>query len=295
MKRCAHELIGLWLINDQWLSRALAAYQAGHLVPKAEVLDDDDEGLFERGPNGMLVIPMRGHLTKGRSSFGGTSTVEMRRVLRNAASDDSVSGVMLAIDSPGGTAAGTFELAEEVRRFAEVKPIRAHIEDLGASAAYWVASQAQTISINQLGEAGSIGVVAVLIDSSKALEAQGLKVHVISTGEHKGAGTPGTPITDRQLAVFQEGVDDLNVHFLAGISRGRGITGAALTRVATGRVWIAEKARALGLVDEVMSFEDAIGKFAEELRPKIDDGSDLSSRIRMAEIELELSQPKRTS
>lgn len=294
MKRCYHELMGLWLIEDQWFTRAVSAYRAGDLKPQMQGLDEDDEGfVFERGPNGMLVVPIRGQLTKGRSSFGGTSSIEVRRVIRQAATDDSVSGVLLMIDSPGGTVSGTFELAEDVRRLREVKPVRAHIEDLGASAAYWVAVMAETISINQLGEAGSIGAVAVLIDSSKAMEAQGLKVHVISTGEFKGAGTPGTEVTEKQLAVFQEQVDDVNMHFLAAVSEGRGLTGAALTHVATGRVWIAEKAKALGLVDSIMSFDDAIQSFADELKPSIEErASELSTSLEMASLELELSQSK---
>lgn len=297
MKRCAMQLLNqVWFIHDQWFTQAVAAYRAGDLKPMMQDLDDDDEGfLFERGPNGMLVIPIKGQITKRRSSFGGTSSVETRRILRQARDDNSVTGVMLAIDSPGGTAAGTFELAEEVRRFAEVKPIKSHIEDLGASAAYWVASQSQSISINQLGEAGSIGTVAVLVDSSKAMENSGLKVHVISTGEFKGAGAPGTEITQRQIDLFQEQVDDFNQHFLTGVSRGRGLTGPALARVSTGRVWIAEKAQPLGLVDEIMSFEESVGKFSEELAPQVSTGENLSTSIQMAEMELELSQQKNSS
>ncbi len=294
MKRCALQHFGLWLVHEQWFSQAVAAYRNGDLKPQMDLHEDDDDAeWFQRGPNGMLILPIRGQITKRASSFGGTSSVETRRILRDASLDESVTGVMLFIDSPGGTAAGTFELAEEVRRFAEVKPIKAHIEDLGASAAFWVASQTQSISINQLGEAGSIGTIAVLIDSSQAMENSGLKVHVISTGEFKGAGTPGTEVTDRQLALFKEQVEDFNQHFLEGVSQGRGLTGAALSRVATGRVWIAEKALALGLVDEVMSFEDAITKFSEELKPELVDRSGLNSRIRMAEIELELSCSKK--
>ena len=294
MKRCALQHFGLWLVHEPWFSQAIAAYRNGDLKPQMiHGDDDDDDELFQRGPNGMLILPIRGQITKRASSFGGTSSIETRRILRNASLDESVTGVMLMIDSPGGTAAGTFELAEEVRRFAEVKPIKAHIEDLGASAAYWIASQTQSISINQLGEAGSIGTIAILIDSSQAMENSGLKVHVISTGEFKSAGAPGTEVTDRQLALFQEQVEDFNQHFLEGVSQGRGIKGAALVNVATGRVWIAEKAQALGLVDEVMSFEDAIAKFSEELKPEPAIVGGLNSSIRMAEIELELSQPRK--
>jgi len=291
MKRCGLQLFGLWLVHEQWFTQALAAYRNGDLKPQMLHEDDDDDVILsERGPNGMLIVPINGPMAKRRSSFGGSSTIETRMILREAATDDSVAGVMLAIDSPGGTAAGTFELAEEVRRFAEVKPIRAHIEDIGASAAFWIASQTQGISINQLGEAGSIGTIAVLVDSSKAVDAAGLKVHVISTGDLKGAGAPGTEVTDEMLAVFQEQVDDFNAHFLAAVSDGRGLVGQSLVNVATGRLWISVKAQALGLVDDVMSFEDSVIQFAETLTTTPQPGGDLSSSIQMAELEIELSQ-----
>lgn len=295
MKRCGMQLLGPWLVSDHWFSQALAAYRNGDLKPSMQ-LNAKDEGFdFERGPEGMLIVPISGVMSKRLTSFdGGTSTIAVRKVLHDALTDASVTGVMLAIDSPGGTAAGTFELAEEVKKFAEVKPIRAHIQDIGASAAYWVASQTQLISVNRLGEVGSIGTVAVLVDSSKAVEAAGLKVHVISTGEFKGAGAPGTEVTQDQLDLFQEQVDDFNAHFLTGISEGRGLTGSALTGIATGRVWIAEKAQRLGLVDLIMSFDDAVAEFAEELRPESTDSENLSSRIGMAQLELELSRGQKS-
>lgn len=292
MKRCAAQHFGLWLVHDVWFAQALASYRNGDLARMAAdgEFDDDGDGAdpFMMGPNGMMIIPIVGHMMKSVGSFGGVSSVNVRRTLRNASTDDGVSGVLLHVDSPGGTAAGTFELAAEVKRFAEVKPIRTHIEDLGASAAFWVASQTQSISINQLGQAGSIGTVAVLIDSSEAAESQGLKVHVISTGEFKGAGVPGTPITERQLALFQEEVDDVNGHFLEAVGRGRGIHGSSLSAIASGRVWIADKALALGLVDKIMSFEDAIASFAEDLKPESSGSGGFGSRIAMAQLELEL-------
>lgn len=290
LPRCASQLFGLWLIHDPWFAQALAAYRNGDLKPRQQdsELDPEDEGfIFERGPNGMIIVKIMGQITKRRSSFGGTSSLDVRRVLRDAQGDPTVSGALLFIDSPGGTAAGTFELAQEVQRFAAVKPIRAHIEDLGASAAYWVAAQTQKITINQMGEAGSIGTVAVLIDSSKAAEMEGLKIHVISTGALKGAGAPGTEVTEEMLKVFQEQVDDINRFFLEGIERGRGLSGAQLAQVATGRVWIAAKAMALGLVDEIMSFEDAVDQFAGEIEPTQSSGSSLAQRIEMMSIEVE--------
>lgn len=266
--QCASHYFGSWLIEPRWFAGMVQLFNTGQLprvkfAEHVEVEEESDRVL--QGPNGTAIIPLQGHLMKSESSFGGTATVQARRDIRQAAADPAVSGIMLFIDSPGGTAEGTFELSEEVRKARETKPVRAHIEDLGASAAFFVASQADRITANRMALVGSIGTIGVLVDSSGAAEKEGLQVHVISTGEFKGAGVPGTKVTDRQLAVFQEEVDDLNSEFLDAVSRGRGLTGARLAAVATGRTWIASRAEALGLIDDVTPWEEAITDFATSL------------------------------
>jgi signal peptide peptidase SppA len=291
MRDCRLEHLGIWLVEDHWFSSAVNAVKAGVLRPEMQAdSDSDDEGGVIRGPAGMAIVDIRGHMTKGRSSFGGTSTVALRRSVRALAADDSVSGIMLRIDSPGGTADGTFELAEDVREAAAAKPVRSHIDDLGASAAYYVASQTSRITANAPGEVGSIGAVAVLVDSSAALERDGIKVHVISTGPDKGAGAPGAQITEDQLAMFQERVHDINAFFLEAVGRGRRLGGAELARVSSGRVWVAEKALRLGLIDQVMSWDEAVGDFARELERRPAGVGDRSRTLALAELECELGR-----
>lgn len=292
---CRLQHLGIWFVEEQWFAAAVEAVRSGALKPRAAIDgfddDDDDEGDgFERGPNGMAILNLSGHMVKGRSSFGGTSTVQMRRRIRTLADDESISGIMLRIESPGGTVEGTYELAEDVFAANVVKPVVAHIEDIGASAAYWVASQARRITANAMAQIGSIGAVAMLVDSSKAAEMEGLKFHVISTGKFKGAGAPGAKVTDEVLALVQERVDDSFEFFLVGIERGRGLTGRDLAEVATGRAWIAEKAAQLGLIDGVSTWHEAVARFARELGGQRPAGLELERRRRadMLELELEL-------
>src|SRR5581483_9650939 len=111
----------------------------------------------------------QGMLMKGQSSMGGTSTVMARRDIRQAVADQDVAGILLAIDSPGGTVAGTDDLAAEVRQARTSKPVWAAIDDLGASAAYWVASQTQRVTVNSpTALVGSIGTLQVIRDLSAA-------------------------------------------------------------------------------------------------------------------------------
>ncbi|MHB8862043.1 MAG: S49 family peptidase [Pirellulaceae bacterium] len=133
------------------------------------------------------------------------------------------------------------------------------LDDLTASAAYWVASQATKVyANNKTALIGSIGTFAVLIDQSKRAEQLGVKVHVIKAGDFKGTGTPGTAITDKQLAHMQHIVDAANAEFLRGVATGRKMGSLAISAVADGRVHVAAEAKRLGLIDDVKPFDDVV-------------------------------------
>jgi len=127
--------------------------------------DDIELTTITRG--GIMVIPMEGTMMKGVSSFGGVSTVQIRRVLRMAASNSQVKGILLRADSPGGTVAGTDELAEEIKVIGQIKPIRTHVEGLMASAMFWVGSQSSRVTASKTSQIGSLGTVAVVNDLSE--------------------------------------------------------------------------------------------------------------------------------
>lgn len=216
---------------------------------------------------GVALIPVSGVLMKGASKFvAGTSTVDIRRQLREAAKDDQVEAVLLLIDSPGGHVAGTMELADEVARTNAIKPVTAQINDLGASAAYWVASQASRIAANKPAEIGSIGVVAVVHDTSGYYEKEGVKVHVVSTGPLKGAFTDGTPVSKEMLDNLQAKVDGLNAMFKGSIQQAR--PGMDVESVATGETFLADKALQLGLIDIVSDSEKTLDMIVSEVKMK---------------------------
>lgn len=215
--------------------------------------------------DGTAIIRVEGTLMKFTSSMSrGTGTVELRRQVRRAQASSAVQRVMLVIDSPGGTVAGTKELADDVAALAAAKPTHAFVEDLMASAALWVGVQASVVSAGDTSLVGSIGTFMAVYDYSKYAAKQGLKVHVVSSDEandFKGAGTPGTKITDKQLAEWRRVVNGLNAHFLAGVSRGRKRLGdAKVKELADGRVHIASDAKSLGLIDHVEGLDAALSR-----------------------------------
>jgi signal peptide peptidase SppA len=207
--------------------------------------------------NGVALVYIAGFMVKGDSKFSETvSTVRIRQAIRAANADPKANAILLVIDSPGGTTAGTAELARDVAT--SRKPIHAHIDDLGASAAYWVASQARRVTANATAMVGSIGTVAVLEDTSKAFAMAGISVHVLSTGEFKGQPADGAPIGQNVIGHYQKLVNDLNEHFVSAVSRGRVMSRSDLKPALDGRVFTAESARKLGLIDAVQSLEEAL-------------------------------------
>lgn len=259
--QCFTNHMGIWCIEPLWFQGMVAEYQAGRLQEQPQVAADPDRRRYDvEGRVG--IVPLVGPMTKGVSKFGGTSTVETRRALRHAVRNPEVDAIVLAIDSPGGHVAGVQDLADDVAYLGRQKPITAHIDDLGASAAYWVGSQASRITANSTAEIGSIGTMAVLRDESKRLERLGIAVHVLSTGPYKGVGVEGAPLSSEALAYLQQRVHAINEHFLTAVGRGRRFTKAQLDLVSDGRVHGATTAQHLGLINHVQSLEQTIDEVA---------------------------------
>lgn len=227
---------------------------------------------------GIAMVAISGVMMKHESSaMESTSTVEARRQIRSAAAEPGIRAILLLMDTPGGTVAGTESLAADISRAAEQKPVIAHAEDLVASAGYWVAAQASEMYAGPSALVGSIGTYGVLIDSSEAAAKDGYIVHVVRAGKHKGAGTPGTEITDEQLSAAQATVDAINKEFLAGVARGRKMTATDIEGVADGRAWIAKSAANRGLIDGVQSLDLTMDRIRELIQINSEGGFKMTS------------------
>ena len=142
---------------------------------------------------------------------------------------DDIKAVFLDIDSPGGTVAGTPELAATVASINAQKPVYAFSSGLMCSAAYWIASQARAIYATPSARVGSIGVVQAVIDDTAALDAKGIKVEVFAVGKYKAMGAPGTPLTDDQRELINSNLAETAGEFHAAVlARGRSIPPEAM-------------------------------------------------------------------
>jgi len=264
---CFQNHLGLYAVEPTWFTSAVAAVKDGTWKPLALGADDDSTPPYVVSADGLAVLSVTGPIMRARSKFGGASSIALRQALRAAVADDKVSAIMLRIDSPGGTVAGTPELAAEIRATDSKKPVYAHIDDLGASAAYWIAAQARRVTANATAQIGSIGVFTVVKDTSKAAEMAGVKVHVISTGEYKG-GADGAPVSDAQLAEVQKLVNEINEFFMAAVVEGRAMDKKDVKAVADGRMFLAAEAKRLGLIDAVASMDEVVSGYGEKIRQR---------------------------
>jgi signal peptide peptidase SppA len=205
------------------------------------------------------VLPVRGVISRyadqvnGICQDQGRSHEALQADLRLAARHPDVAVLLLRLDSPGGTVAGTAETARLLREIkASGKSVLAYIDGMAASAAYWIAAQAdEIIASSETAIAGSIGVITAHVDETAYQEKQGFKVHVLRSVALKAPGSMGESLNDEQLASINRRLADTHAAFSAAVGSARRLSAEQLAAVATGEAFNATRAQALGLIDRV--------------------------------------------
>ncbi len=184
-----------------------------------------------------------------------TSYSGIREQLASALNNSDVDSIFLNVDSPGGTVAGADETADTIAEAAKQKNVVAHIQDLGASGAYYLASQAAEISAGINAEVGAIGVYSVYYDYSKKLEKEGVETVVTRSGEYKGVGVVGAPITENQKKAEKVIIDGMADNFIKAVARGRNMSIEKVKELADGRTWLSVEAQKLKLIDKIVNID----------------------------------------
>lgn len=232
------------------------------------------EGEIARREGAIAIIPIHGVLAPKMDMMteisGGTSYVGIQRALHAALADDEVKAVVLDIDSPGGAVPGAQELGDEIRSLrGGDKPIVAQVNHLAASAAYWIASQADEIVVSPSARAGSIGVYTVHEDISAALEKAGVKRTYISKGDHKVEGNETEPLDEDALAFIEERVARSYDRFVSAVAAGRGVSVAKVEKdYGQGRVFFAEELVEKGMADSIGTLGDTLARFGADQTPE---------------------------
>jgi signal peptide peptidase SppA len=232
------------------------------------------------------VVTQRGNMVDDVSGPGSVSTQQFASALRQALADDTVSQILIDIDSPGGSVYGVAELASDILKARTQKPVVAVANSLAASAAYWIGCCAGEFYVTPGGEVGSIGVWQAHFDYSKALEDGGVKPTLVSAGKFKVEGNPYVPLDPDAQAFMQSRVDDYYSAFTKAVAKGRGVSlGDVRTEMGEGRVLGADAALAAKMVDGIASFDDVLAMMQKAGRASQPAGA---SRLKQARAALAL-------
>jgi signal peptide peptidase SppA len=213
------------------------------------------------GPT-IAVIPIHGMIAQHPQSMG-TSTDEIGAQLAAALNNPRVDAILLDIDSPGGTVDGIPELGAKIAAARGVKPITAFANSFIASAAYWLASQADEVVVTPSGQVGSIGVYMLHEDWSQKLANEGVKIRAISAGKYKLEGAKWEPLDPDAEAFIQQRVDEVYGWFVKAVASGRRDTQTNVRNgYGEGRMLGAAQAVKANLADRVGTFNEAVGGLA---------------------------------
>lgn len=217
---------------------------------------------------GIAIISINGILVQKLGTmqlcWGMTGYDGLRANLSLALEDESVRAIMLDIDSPGGEVAGCFDLVDAIYRARGVKKIWAVLSECAYSAAYALASAAEKIVVPRTGGTGSVGVICMHTDFSKALESAGINVTLIRYGAHKADGNEVQPLSKDALARFQADVDVMGDLFVTTVARNRKMT-VAKVRATEAGTFLGSAGVDIGFADAVMSPDQAFATLLTEL------------------------------
>ena len=233
--------------------------------PKIRPLEE--ETVEGKGSSKILLLDLSGTLAEDLPSFSLGAPAprvpllaRVREELAKAEKDDRVRALIVRINSPGGTITASDILYHEILAFKQRRkiPVIAAIMDVGASGGYYAALAADTIVANPTTITGSIGVVMVTVNAQGLMEKIGVAPLAIKSGPMKDAGSPFRALTGPELAVFQNIIDEMYGRFVGLIVQSRKLPEDRVRALADGRVYTAEQALRLGLVDRIGYLEDVV-------------------------------------
>lgn len=240
-----------------WFTRHEAAQSA-----KQEASSSFGKSLFTKKKGDIAVIEIDGVITEGGDSgpFGGSGS-GAKGILKaiDRIRKDKCAVVLLKINSPGGSAAASATIFEELLKLKKQNKTKivAAFGDMAASGGYYIACAADKIISHPATLTGSIGVIMHLANYQGLMGKIGVQGVVIKSGKHKDIGSPDRPMTPEERQILQSIIDDTYGDFLQAVSVGRGMPVAKVRPLADGRIFTGRQAKKVGLVDGLGTYKTA--------------------------------------
>lgn len=239
----------------------------GSLTHITQTPQENKNILEGRGPDSIALITINGIIleTETQNPLGSisdeiTSSRKIRKLLNELKEDESIKSVILRINSPGGSAAASEEINNDLKKFKEETklPVTAYISDMAASGGYYIAAQADTIVANPSSMTGSIGVIISYLGLSELAQTYGIESIVYKSGPYKDIGNALRKPTTQEDQIMQDLVNDAYEVFVSAVSEGRGMPANEVRLIADGAIYSSTNAKQLGLIDEIGTFTDAL-------------------------------------
>lgn len=198
----------------------------------------------------VALIPLEGVITGNGADMLGQATISSQDIvqfIKDAEENPQIKAIVLEINSPGGSAVASDEIATAVKNVE--KPVVALIREVGASGGYWVASAADHIIANRMSITGSIGVISSYLEFSGLMEKYGVGYERLVSGERKDIGIPYKKLSDEEKQLFQKKLDRIHQFFIEEIAANRQMEQQEVEKIATGEFFLGVEALSLGLVD----------------------------------------------
>ena len=217
-----------------------------------------DFGAGNRGK--IAIVYAEGEIIDGTGNEQGyVYGDKTSRLLRQIRQDDSISALVLRVNSPGGSVTASEAILREVRLIHKDKPVIVSMGTVAASGGYWISTASDRIFAEPATITGSIGVFGMFLNfQGLATDKLGLTFDTVKTGKFADAATIIRPKTEEELAIFQSSVDWVYDQFIGKVSDARKLDRKVVEEIAQGRVWSGGEALKLKLVDELGGLADAV-------------------------------------
>ncbi|MCE5200210.1 MAG: signal peptide peptidase SppA [Armatimonadota bacterium] len=236
-------------------------------------------GGAEYGGRHIALIRVNGVITADRSGGGVLSSStsgseDIVSEIERAARDRDARAIVIRINSPGGSPAGSEEVYNAIMRARKAgKLVYTSMGDVAASGGYYIAAPCDKIYADANSITGSIGVIFSAADMSNLYSKIGYKPEVIKSGKFKDIGSPNRPITPEERALIQNIVNTTYINFVNAVAKGRKLPFDQVKKIADGRVFTGDQARALRLVDNIGGLHETVMAAAKAVgikgRPKV--------------------------
>lgn len=226
-------------------------------VEPSTLASQTDWGMAYSSKNQIAVLYACGEIADGNNNQINYETLVP--VINRLAADEKVKGMVLRVNSPGGSVFGSDQIGNALDNFqAKGKPLAVSMGDYAASGGYWISAHADRIFADPLTITGSIGIFGLLPNVKGTLDKLGVNMETVATNPQALFPSISQPMDENQKQVMQSYVDRGYDQFVTRVAIGRKMTKAAVLKIAEGRVWDARTAVKIGLVDKIGSLQDAV-------------------------------------